>query len=124
LPHLSPYAAFQATSQTPSGRGTVIAEKLLSSPGSQQNPTASSSNPGANFEDQVGTRNMGNFNLTQQFYLSLPGIRAYRVQIVPCVGLNTFGSAVWQNIINATSQTVLINGDAGITTQGRTCGTQ
>ena len=67
----------------------------------------------------MGTRNMGDFNLTQQFYLSLPNIRPYRVQIVPCIGFHQFGTETWQNIIHATSQTVNINDDAGETTMAQ-----
>jgi len=72
------------------------------------------------FEVQLGTRGKGSFVLTQQFILRPPGMRNYRVQIHPCSADGTFGKAVWENVINATSQTVLVNGDAGSAT-GRSC---
>ena len=73
------------------------------------------------FQDVVGTEGKGAFGLTQQFFLGVPGYRDYRVvQIVPCTATNTFGKAASQNVINATSQSVLINQDAG-STNGRTC---
>ena len=97
-------------------KGVVIKEKLIYSYG--QKPQ--SSNQTAVFEDQVGTRGQGDFGLTQQFLLGVPGYREYPVQIVPCTAPNTFGTPSWQNIIRATSQTVLVNQDPG-STNARVC---
>ena len=110
------YAAYQGSSQIPLSKGVVIKEKLIYSYGQQPQP---SSQTGV-FQDQVGTRGQGDFGLTQQFFLGVSGYRYYRVQIMPCTATNTFGTPTWQSVINATSQTVLINQDPG-STNGRTC---
>ncbi|HEX5431886.1 MAG TPA: IPT/TIG domain-containing protein [Bryobacteraceae bacterium] len=114
------YMLYQGTHQIPPSKSAVISEKLLYSPGNQQNPPSSSSNPGQEFDDQISTRNMGNFNVTQQFFVSLPGVRKYRVQTQPCTSADAWGSAIWQNIIRATSQTISLNGDSG-SSQSRSC---
>jgi hypothetical protein len=110
------YQPYQGTTPIPPAKGVVIKEKLIYSYG--QKPQ--SSNQTAVFEDQVGTRGQGDFGLTQQFLLGVPGYREYPVQIVPCTATNTFGTPSSQNIIRATSQTVLINQDPG-STNARVC---
>jgi len=112
------YTLYQGMHLIPPVNGAVISERLLYSYG--QKPEPSSSNPGKQFDDQIGTRGKGDFGLTQQFFGRLPETRDIRLQIVPCIGTNKVGDPTWQNIIKATSQQVLINGDEG-STQGRTC---
>jgi hypothetical protein len=110
------YQPFQAERAVPPSKNVTIKENLIYSYGQQ--PQASSAT--GTFEDIVGTEGKGSFGLTQQFFLGVPGYRDYRVQIVPCVATNTFGAPTWRNLINATDQTVMINGDPG-TTDGRSC---
>ncbi len=112
------YELFQGTYRYPGSKNAVIKEVLLYSYG--QKPQPSESNPGEAFEDEYGTRGKGSFGETQQFLIRLPGYRSYRVRIEPCTDGNAFGNPTWQNIVNATDQTVLINQDTG-STQARTC---
>ena len=113
------YLLYQGRNRFPPLKQAVIKEKLIYSWGRQQ-PQPSPSKPGQVFSDELGTRGQGDFNLTQQFFATLPGGRDYRVQIEPCIDTNKFGKPVWQNIVQARSQTVLINDDAG-STAGRKC---
>jgi hypothetical protein len=112
------YRLFQGAHTYAPSKNAVIKEKLLYSYG--QHPQESLGNPGQVFQDGVGTRGTGDFGLTQQFFANVPRDRDYRLLIEPCTAANTFGSPVWQNIIRATAQTVVINDDPGSTT-GRTC---
>ena len=112
------YELYQGKHQIPPSRNAVIKETLLYSYG--QRPTPSYSRPGEEFDDAISTRGGEKFGLTQQFTISLPGYRDFRVQIVPCVGTNQFGDSSWQNIIRATAQTVLINDNPG-STEGLAC---
>ena len=112
------YSPFQGTKGYPPRKGALVKEVLLYSYG--QKPQPSESGPGDDFYDEYGTRGKGPFGETQQFFVRLPGSRNYRVQIEPCTASNTFGAPVWQNIVKAAAQTVLINDDAG-STEGRVC---
>ncbi len=112
------YVPYQGKRQAVASQNVVIAEKLIYSYGQQPEP--SQTNPGAPFYDEIGTRGKGPFGLTQQFFLVLPGIPRFRVQLVPCTAAETFGAPVWQNVIKATTQTVQINNDQG-GTEARTC---
>jgi hypothetical protein len=118
------YLPYQGPHQVPNSKQAVITEKLLYSYGQQ--PSPSYTKPGEPFDDVISTAGKGSFGITQQLFVSLPGSRSYRVQIVPCAAApsppppNAFGTPAWQNIIKATDQTVLINQDPGSTT-ARTC---
>jgi hypothetical protein len=112
------YQAYLGSRALPNSRNAVIREKHLYSYGQQPQP--SHSDPGQVFEDEYGTRGGEPFGLTQQFLLSLPGIREYRVKIQPCVADRTPGPLEWQNIVHATAHTVSINQDIGAT-EGRRC---
>jgi hypothetical protein len=112
------YTLYQGTKKFAPDKNTVIQEKLIYSYG--QEPLAGRSPAGQPFDDFIGARGKGPFGLTQQFTVSPPGTRAYRVQIEACNADGTFGKPSWQNINIVTSQTVLVNGDPGSTT-ARTC---
>jgi hypothetical protein len=113
------YAAYQGDHKFPPQRNAVITENLIYSYG-QEPKNHDKSEPGKEFDDVVSTWTKGPFGLTQQFLVSLPGTREYRVKIVPCLATGKHGTAVWQNINKATDDTVLINEDAG-STEGRNC---
>ena len=115
------YDAYLGENLFPRSQGAMIREQLLYSPGSSQQPSPSGSpSPGAQFDDQVGTRNKGPYRVTQQFFITVPGTPEYRVQIEPCISNEIPGKLVWENIIHATNKHVWINGDEG-SMKGRTC---
>jgi hypothetical protein len=113
------YSLYQGSGPFRPSANAVIEENLVYSYG-QKPKNHDKSKPGGQFLDGVGTRGNGPFGLTQQFLVDLPGLRQYRVRIVPCVAWKTLGEAVWQNINKVTDQTVMINDDAG-STEGRNC---
>jgi hypothetical protein len=78
-----------------------------------QSPQASSSDPGKVFDDQIGTRGGKRIELSQTFTISLSNTPACRVSIEPCIGYQSPGPLVQQNIVRATNQQVLINDDPG-----------
>jgi hypothetical protein len=102
------YQAYAGSVPIPRSYLAVIEEDFIWSYGPL--PKSSKSNkPGMNFEDEIGTRNKGNFGLTHLFYVTIDGIRR-RMQI------QAFGEVApltWENNINASNDKVLVNGKAG-----------
>jgi hypothetical protein len=116
------YELFQANHEFPSGKNAVIEELLIPKYGPPPSLT-SDSKPGEFFMDTISTNSTsasGNFGVRQQFFAIVPGMRKYRVLVVPCTASNSFGTAVWENLNQVSTQTVLVNKDAGSTTE-RVC---
>jgi hypothetical protein len=130
------YTLYQGTTPVAASRNAVISEHLIVSygptpttcdpPNTPNQFYCSSSHSGQPFPDEIGTRNHGDFGRTQQFFARLPGLRDIRVQIQRCIAQGTFADAAWQNLLNASNQTVSVRSTTADTpdtgsTQGRTC---
>ena len=85
--------------------GAVVSEVLIMSYGPK--PDEGKGFPGLSYDDEVGTRSRGDFGLTQQFFVTMPGGTPQRVQIQ---GDRASVTLRWENIIKATNDHVWING--------------
>ena len=101
------YVAYAGIKEIPPDYAAVISENLIWSYGPL--PNAGRGDPAQPFFDEVGTRNRGDFGLTQQFFVAVFGGTPQRVQI------QGYGESTlrWENIIKATNDHVWINDKEG-----------